>query len=709
MQTGVGEAGWPLVGRADELELLRHLRSAKPPTSAVVVGPSGVGKSTLSGAAAAEAAEAGWATLAIRGSLGFGEVPLGPFRTVLPVRASSDLTEMTVSVQQELLGLQKGRGLLVLADDCQDLDEPSVGVLHQLVATRSITAIMTVRSGTALSPALTSLWKDGLAERIELQNLSQAETVEMLTARLGGPLQDSSGARLWHLTEGNPLYLREIVLAGLESGALEDVGGEWRWHGEWATESRLRELVAARIGRLPPDAISAMELVALAGSLPLSMVAGLTSERAVEELEDQSLVTIEGSAQRLEVSIAHPLHAEVLRYSTPALRRRAMWHNLVEALKAEGVERDADQVRLACWSLEAGVDVDKVTLARGADASLFGIAHAISGRLHEIFPENVDDPSPGDALPVRQDIALALRLAEAAFERTGAVADGVELASALSWAGQIERAEGVLAEVAQRAEEVDDRVRLALALAWIRFWGQHDVDAARAGLVAALEADGQRCAPRLRADLLEQLAGIAVQTGHPAEALALAEESAAAQGVALHESIAAPPAAGALSYLGRGAEAIDLVDRAVPVAHGEGRMMAVATLLFSKAGGLARSGQLEQARELAEWLRDVALANDMLESVANFGVLLGEILLRLGRPASAGRIFRDSSGLLADYDVFGYRPWALWGLARARVMAGEELSAYAAVEEASRLQDIARHFDWSRYMAEMELHSLAGR
>jgi DNA-binding CsgD family transcriptional regulator len=698
---------WPLIGREEELKLLRDLRCSVPPMSAVVTGPPGVGKSILASVATAEAANEGWATLEIRGSAGFSGVPLGPLRTVLRIPSSSDLATLAVSIEDELVAMRSSKGLFVLANDCQDLDEHTAGLLHQLVSTRVIVCILTVRSGAHLHAALTDLWKDNLAQRLELQNLSQRETTELLAVALAGNVRDSSVHRIWQTTGGNPLYVREVVLSSLETGALKEINGEWRWRGAWATGARLKEIVAARIGRLDPDASMAMEMIALAGSLPVSLVSALTTSRAVEELEERALVTIERSGRRLEVTITNPLHTEVLRGQMPALRQRAMLHTLVDALTSAGVRRNADRVRLACWSLEAGLPVDPMTLALGTDAAMYGIAHAISGRLSEIFPSHVLAVPSGEGPAVRQDFDVAIRLAETAFENTGALAEGVALAEALAWTGAVGRAEAVLADLVGRVEDRDDRARLTLALAWVRFWGRYEVDAAVDALLEVTADDG--CDPGLRAEAYQQLAGIALNTAQPAAALAYAEHAAAAEGLELSRSIAAPPAAAALGYLGRCGDAIALVDQAVPFAQESERTLAVAMLLFAKAGALAGAGALEEARALASWLRDVGLSNDLVDAAAVFGVLLGHVLVRQGRPASAGRILRDSSGLFAEHDTFGYRPWALVELARAKSLIGQEGAAASALAEASGLQHLVRHFEGSRYMAEIELHHLAGR
>ena len=223
---------WPLIGRTEELHLLRALRNARPATSAVISGPAGVGKSRLAREALQEAAHEGWPTLAIRGTTGYAIVPFGPLRSVLNVPSNNDATELMTSIEQELLGMRTSRELMLVADDAQHLDDASAGLLHQLAASAAIVLVLTTRTGTQVPAALTELWKDGLAERIELQSLSRRETTELLTASLGGPIKDSSAGRIWHITGGNPLYLREVIHSSQETGSLRLVDEEWRWRGD---------------------------------------------------------------------------------------------------------------------------------------------------------------------------------------------------------------------------------------------------------------------------------------------------------------------------------------------------------------------------------------------------------------------------------------------------------------------------------------------
>ena len=59
---------------------------------------------------------------------------------------------------------------------------------------------------------VTSLWKDALAERIDLHApWDQAQTGEVLTGVLGGQVSRTAVRELWEVSRGNALYLRELV------------------------------------------------------------------------------------------------------------------------------------------------------------------------------------------------------------------------------------------------------------------------------------------------------------------------------------------------------------------------------------------------------------------------------------------------------------------------------------------------------------------
>jgi DNA-binding CsgD family transcriptional regulator len=700
---------WPLVGRSEELALLRQLRRRSALSSAVISGPAGVGKTRLAAATVADAESEGWSTLGLRASAGFGTVPFAAFRWVLPLVTGNDVEGLASAVTESLHQHASGRPLLVWADDGHDLDSASAALLHQLVATGSIAALVTVRSGLRIPPALTQLWKDGLAERLELLELSRNEVRKLLSIVLAGPIAESTRERLWAVTEGNPLYLREVIHASLEADALRQQEDEWHWRGEWAGGQRLREIVAHRIGRIAPDELATLESLAVAVSLPYELLASMTSSAAITSLERRELVVLERSGRRLEVRIAHPLHGEVLRAGMAILQLRGARRNLVEAVQCAGARRSGDRLRIACWSIDSGLDVDPVSLASAADSALWHVGRMIAARLSELLPssEHFGVPS-GEGVSANPE--LALRLARAAYESGGGMAAGGLLATTLAWTGAITEAELLLERLERSAPKGDDQLRFVLALADVRFWGQQRVADATTVLTEALQQPAQSADPLLLAEVCQKLASIELNTGRPSHALSRAMDAAERAGADLWEGPSAPVAAASLSYLGRTDDALELIDKAIPLAARQAwGTLETAQLMFARVGALARAGRLEDALQLAEGCRQVALACDSSDGAALFGLVASEVLLRQGRPASAEKLLRDATNLLAARDVFGYLPWACSALARALAMFGDEVGADAALAKAEQVRTVSRHFDLSMHLARGAVELVAGR
>ena len=66
---------------------------------------------------------------------------------------------------------------------------------------RSVVA--TLLTGEPAAGPVTALWKDGVAERLEIQALARAEVGELIEAVLGAPVDGLTRARLWQLGHGN--------------------------------------------------------------------------------------------------------------------------------------------------------------------------------------------------------------------------------------------------------------------------------------------------------------------------------------------------------------------------------------------------------------------------------------------------------------------------------------------------------------------------
>src|SRR5207244_5392004 len=120
---------------------------------------------------------------------------------------------------------------------------------------------------------------------------------------------------------------------------------------------RLQEVIAARIGGLHDVERTAVELIALSQPVGLTFIEDLAGPDASQSLERRGLLRAETLHRRIDIRLAHPLHAEVaislLGPSAAAAHRR----RLIDALLARGAGRADDALQLALWRADIG-DVD---------------------------------------------------------------------------------------------------------------------------------------------------------------------------------------------------------------------------------------------------------------------------------------------------------------------------------------------------------------
>ena len=142
---------WPLSGRDRELEKVREALRGRRARSVVVVGPAGVGKTRLAREARRLVEAAGRSTLWVTATHSSARTPLGVFAALLPEAVGSASTDTLQDLLRraavQLVERSKGRPLVLFVDDAQLLDEPSAGLIHQLVATETVLVVAPVRSG----------------------------------------------------------------------------------------------------------------------------------------------------------------------------------------------------------------------------------------------------------------------------------------------------------------------------------------------------------------------------------------------------------------------------------------------------------------------------------------------------------------------------------------------------------------------------------
>src|SRR5579872_4905662 len=219
----------PLTGRWD---VVNRLVSKVVDSRAAIVfaGAAGVGKSRLAAEVALGAERRGFAISHVIATRGAASIPFGAFAALMPeiVEPPGGLTSILQRAVEAIIERGgEGRRLLIVIDDAHLLDDGSAALVLQLAREAACGLVATIRSPMPTPDSITALWKDNLAERLDLEVLSRADVKDLVTAMLGGPMTEAGISWLWEVSAGNPLYLREVLIGALDANALRDEDGVW--------------------------------------------------------------------------------------------------------------------------------------------------------------------------------------------------------------------------------------------------------------------------------------------------------------------------------------------------------------------------------------------------------------------------------------------------------------------------------------------------
>ena len=411
----------------------------------VVYGAAGVGKSRIAREALSVAEAHGCECRYVIGTSSARAVPLGAFTTWAP-SGVTDTVQLLRGVIDSLTAASSDATVVLCIDDVHLLDDLSLFVVHQIIQRGAAKVLLTVLDGEPLPAAVKEIWKGGRFERLDLQPLSLDATTALLSATLSGPLDLDAAQRLWKLTRGNVLYVRNIVEQEVADGRVVNQHGYWHWTGDPIMPPSLVELIEARIGDLPAGVDDVVDALAVGEPIELAVLQRITDPAAVEEADSRGLITVEPGIAGVQVRVAHPLYGEVRRRGAPATKLRRL-RGLVATELAGSAERDDIQVvvRRATLSLDSDLAPDVDLLVRAAHGAVW-----------------------------LGDLSLAERLAQAAGRVESGLEPNIVRAHALSWLGRGEEADAVLAETDTGQLTDGDRARFAFFRASNLLWALGD-------------------------------------------------------------------------------------------------------------------------------------------------------------------------------------------------------------------------------------------
>ena len=378
------------------------------PSSLVIEGEAGIGKTTVWLATLDEARERGFRVLAAQATeaetamaysgvadlLGdlepeaFDHLPglqrLAVDRVLLRAGSDADVTDQRV-VAAAFASVVNTRvehtPLLVTVDDVQWLD-PSSRMILAFAGRRlrgAVGLLVTERceEGRGTTASWLRVEHIGPFERIRLGPLDTESLHTIVSDRVRRPIPRSVMTKIAEISGGNPFYAVELARSSAD-GPLPS---------EPVLPDTLSDLVRLRIGRLDDDVRAILLAVACVAAPTTDLIArlrGMTTHQLVErlsEVEDDGIVTVIGN----RIRFTHPLLARGV-YTDAAPANRRATHRALAAVVTEP-ELRARHLALAAATedegtiaaLDAAADSARARGAPGAAAEFLDLAIGLGG------------------------------------------------------------------------------------------------------------------------------------------------------------------------------------------------------------------------------------------------------------------------------------------------------------------------------------------
>ena len=243
--------------------------------------------------------------------------------------------------------LSAGGSVLLVVDDLHWADRPTLLLLRHVLRNVEHSKLgvvgIYIDTEVPMDHRLRSLSADFRADRsleaVHLEGLGLDGVEELV--RSWPKVPPDLAAQLFKLTDGNPLFLDELLRQLSERDASSEGGGDDSVPPDLSPTEAIRELVARRVSRLPQDVIYLLDAAAVAGQeFEASIVAeaaDLTRDQrldAFDRAEESRLLRRIGGEVLDRFAFTHALVREAI-YSELLRGRRARYHHKI----ADATER----------------------------------------------------------------------------------------------------------------------------------------------------------------------------------------------------------------------------------------------------------------------------------------------------------------------------------------------------------------------------------
>ncbi|ALE07530.1 hypothetical protein AL755_21985 [Arthrobacter sp. ERGS1:01] len=377
--------------RANVGDIVAQLKD-KSSRGVLVVGPRGAGKTWMLGQVLA-ALGSGSVTIRLSPSKALSSVPFGAVNArVGPnlVRSSDYYEVLNGLLGQIRAGFEAAESVFLMVDNGDQIDEQSAAVIMQVIMSTDAKLILVDQPGSHHT-YLRELWRDGHLARFELESLKTQDVQLFLEGVLDGKVASTAANYLSSRSAGNPLVLKGLVAGAMEEGSLHQVDGVWMLdHPGDKLGSESRDFLQMELDHLSPESRRIVDILALAGPLPLDVLLDLTDAESVDDIQQRDLVDID-SGTTLTMRLARPATAGPIRKMIPVGRSRKLLAEVSNVFLPADNAGPELLINFTRWAVDCGVPVSDVRVVAAATWAnqLVRVQDALQISSLQVGPESV--------------------------------------------------------------------------------------------------------------------------------------------------------------------------------------------------------------------------------------------------------------------------------------------------------------------------------
>lgn len=301
-----------------------------------VVGSRGSGRTAFLNALAMRLESSDWTVHTIRGVASlrpnpFASIALSGLVDSVPARGLGAIID---DVARQVMARVRAERTVFFLDDWNDLDEASWGVIEFVRSETGVPVVISRLQGLGARHTPSGLPASTLAatSAIDLLPLRFEDLDEVISSRLGGPVDDATSRRIYAKCGGNVGLSLALVDAGRQDGSLARLAdGVWTAVGELWSPS-LRSVVEMHLEELDAATRDALEIIAMIGPADVDAVRRLVDWDTLEFLEERGMIAFVRAVPSNLVSVIPPLFVSYFRHDTLSSRRIRLTERIVAAL-----------------------------------------------------------------------------------------------------------------------------------------------------------------------------------------------------------------------------------------------------------------------------------------------------------------------------------------------------------------------------------------